>query len=171
MSEKLKYNCEFYVEGMHCAACELLIEKKLSKVEGITKVDAKLDQNKVFISSDKNLSHEELSKLVESEGYKIVGEQSEFKRAKLKDISLGFLIAVVIFGGFLLLQKTGIVNLAGSGEVTLPFVFVIGIIASLSTCMAVVGGLFLSLSSNYAKEHQTKTMIAVHLSSAIAFFV
>jgi hypothetical protein len=42
---------------------------------------------------------------------------------------------------FLFLQKIGLVNLVGGGQVTYGTAFVIGIIASLSTCMAVVGGL------------------------------
>ena len=44
--------CELYVEGMHCAACEILIEKKLKKVDGVTYVDAKLNDNKVIIKGD-----------------------------------------------------------------------------------------------------------------------
>jgi len=72
----------------------------------------------------------------------------------------------------LLLQKAGVINLASStGEITYPFVFSIGIIASLSTCMAVVGGLVLSLSSNYAKANQAKPMILFHISRIVGFFI
>jgi sulfite exporter TauE/SafE len=55
--------------------------------------------------------------------------------------------------------------------VTLPFVFLIGIVASLSTCMAVVGGLVLSLSSNFAKEKNYSPLIAFHLSRIVGFFL
>jgi len=36
MSETL-YNCEFIVEGMHCASCELVIEDKFSEFKGVKK--------------------------------------------------------------------------------------------------------------------------------------
>lgn len=54
-------------------------------------------------------------------------------------------ISLCVFVAFVLLQKTGLVNLIGGGELGYGAVFLIGIIASLSTCMAVVGGMVLSL--------------------------
>ena len=61
-------------------------------------------------------------------------------------------VAVAFGVGFVLLQKAGIVNLVQTGTVTYGTAFVVGIIASLSTCMAVVGGLVLSMSATFAKE-------------------
>lgn len=163
---------EFYVEGMHCAACELVIEKKLSKVDGIKSVDAKLSQNKVYIESKSELKAEQLSALVENDGYKIVNSLEKVKQFEKRNMLMAFVISIVIFAAFLLLQKSGIINLASSdGGITLPFVFTIGIVASLSSCMAVVGGLVLSLSSNYAKENQTKPMIIFHISRIVGFFI
>jgi uncharacterized protein len=171
MEGELK-SCEFFVEGMHCAACELLIEKKLSKVVGVKTVDAKLNESKVYIKSDKELDATELSKLVENEGYRIVNNKQNVASRSKKELILSLLISLGFFGGFLLLQKSGIINLAsGDGQITLPFVFLIGVVASLSTCMAVVGGLVLSLSSNYAKEKQAKPIILFHISRIVGFFI
>jgi sulfite exporter TauE/SafE/copper chaperone CopZ len=164
--------CEFFVEGMHCAACELLIEKKLSKVEGVRKVDAKLNQGKVYIETEKDLKSEELSILVEKDGYRIVDIGGTKNKTNWREIYLAGLIALAVIILFLIVQKLGIVNLVSSDKVTLPFVFMIGIVASLSTCMAVVGGLVLSISSNYAKEgSKVKPLIAFHLSRMIGFFI
>jgi len=164
--------CEFYVEGMHCAACELLIEEELSQAEGIKNIKAKLSEGKVYLESEREIKAEELSKLVEEYGYKIVANKDLVTAYKKKDLIIGFIIAIVFFTLFLLLQKAGVINLASStGEITYPFVFSIGIIASLSTCMAVVGGLVLSLSSNYAKANQAKPMILFHISRIVGFFI
>ncbi|MEO6728567.1 MAG: sulfite exporter TauE/SafE family protein [Candidatus Dojkabacteria bacterium] len=162
---------EFYVDGMHCAACELLIEKRISKVNGVKNVNAKLNEGKVYIESVRGLTATELSKLVEKDGYRILDKKHKKIKNKTNLIK-AFFVALVFFSLFLLLQKLGIIDLAsGNGQVTLPFVFLVGIIASLSTCMAVVGGLVLSLSSNYAKEHQAKPMILFHASRIIGFFI
>lgn len=170
MAETL-INCEFFVEGMHCAACELLIEDELSNFSGVKKVNAKLAQNKVFISAETKPTAAELSKLVAEHGYKIADERAARKQINWKELGYGAVIAGIVVGGFLLLQKLNIVNWVDSSQVTLPFVFLIGVIASLSTCMAVVGGLVLSLSSSYAKERKlVKPMIAFHLSRLIGFF-
>lgn len=172
MENKIKKS-EFFVEGMHCAACELLIEKKLSKVEGVKKVDAKLNKGKVYIESEQDLNSEELSSLVEKEGYRITQNQSaNNKIINKKEIFISLLIASFVIGIFIALQKLGIVNLVNSDEVTLPFVFMIGFVASLSSCMAVVGGLVLSISSNYAKEgSKIKPLVIFHLSRIVGFFV
>lgn len=162
---------EFFVHGMRCAACEILIEDKLSKIPGIQKVKANLKTAKVYICSDDGLSPEELSKLVEEHGYKISDTSEEPSKINYKELSIGFAIAVSIFGGFLLLQKLGLVNLLNPKQITLPFVFLIGIVASLSTCMAVVGGLVLSLSSNFAKQKNYSPLIAFHVSRVVGFFL
>jgi len=169
MEESIK--CTYFVEGMHCAACELLIEDKLKDIKGVKKVEAKLAEGKVYLESNRSLTSDELSKLVEEDGYRIV-EGKEKSKTNYKTLGFGFLLAIAFFGGFLLLQKLGILNLANTnGQITYPFIFLIGIIASLSTCMAVVGGLVLSLSSNYAKGEQTKPMILFHASRIIGFFI
>jgi len=80
--------------------------------------------------------------------------------------------AAVFIAIFILLQKLGLVNLAGSGDMTLVTAFVIGLIASVSTCMAVVGGLVLSLSATYAKEGAgARSQVLFHVGRLIAFFV
>lgn len=166
--------CEFNVEGMHCAACELVIEKKLSKVQGVRKVDAQLSKGKVFIETDRELKTAELSSLVEEDGYRIVDTSNEKTRQNInwRELGVAATIAATIVLLFLLIQKLGIVNLIDAEEVTLPFVFLIGIVASLSTCMAVVGGLVLSISSNYAKEgSRTKPLVLFHLARIVGFFV
>ena len=35
-----QYRNEYYVKGMHCAACELYVENAISKIPGISKADA-----------------------------------------------------------------------------------------------------------------------------------
>lgn len=170
------YNCEFIVEGMHCAACELVIEKKFAKVEGIKKVDAQLVNERVLLevagNFDKSVLRETLNSLIQAEGYRLVESKSKTRAVVWKDLILGLTIATCVFGLFILIQKMGIVNVASSdGKITFPFIFFIGVVASLSTCMAVVGGLVLSLSSNYAKGQQTKPIFLFHLSRIIGFFI
>ena len=162
---------EFYVHGMHCAACEIIVEDKLSKVPGLNKVRASLKTSKVYICSDENITPEVLTKYVQEHGYKISTSSEIASKTSPKELSIGLAIAASVFGGFLLLQKLGLVNMLNPQKVTLPFVFLIGIVASLSTCMAVVGGLVLSLASNFAKQRNYAPLVAFHLSRIVGFFL
>lgn len=172
-------NCiELNVNGMHCAACELVIEKKLSKFEGVKKVNAMLSQQKVKIWGDFNESERELAremtKLIEEDGYTLSTERGK-KQVNWDEFIIAAPIAVIIIFLFFLLQKLGIVNLFNPESINLPAVFMIGIVASLSSCMAVVGGLVLSISANYAKEESKSkarnAMIMFHASRVIGFFI
>ncbi|MEK7607315.1 MAG: sulfite exporter TauE/SafE family protein [Patescibacteria group bacterium] len=87
-----------------------------------------------------------------------------------------FKIAVPVAFGFallfVLLQKLGVVNLVSANNVTYGTVFFIGIIASLSTCMAVVGGLVLSMSATFAKEgDRVKPQMLFHIGRLVSFFI
>jgi len=171
-SIKKGFNCEFFVEGMHCANCELLIERKLSKVEGVKKVDAKLSNGKVYIQTIRELNANELSSLVEEDGYKITLSEQGKSNINWNELAKAAIIAAIVIGIFVLIQELGIVNLVNPDQVTFPVVFMIGVVASLSTCMAVVGGLVLSLSSNYAKDgNKVKPLVAFHLSRIVGFFI
>lgn len=62
------------------------------------------------------------------------------------------IIATALICAFVFLQSLGLVHLVGGGEIGYGAIFLIGIIASLSTCMAVVGGIVLTLSATFARE-------------------
>lgn len=166
----------FHIHGMHCDACVLLTESELQELPNITSVKSSLKNHSVEIVGDfgdktPEQIAEELTVPVRSHGYTISVEKqivqkkwSEFKIAV--PIAIGFIVL------FIVLQKIGLVNLVNSGNVTYGTAFVIGIIASLSSCMAVVGGLLLSMSATFAKEGNTKkTQIMFHLGRIVSFFV
>ncbi len=186
---------KFYVQGMHCRACVLLTETELNDHALVEKAVANLSGGCVEVVGDfKDKSEEdvarELSGLVEKHGYKIStvenastgsadadGEASGkdsglSNRSKWSDFKIAAPIALGFLVLFLLLQKAGLVNLVGSGGVTMGTAFVIGIIASLSSCMAVVGGLLLSMSATFAKEgDRIKPQIMFHGGRLVSFFV
>jgi sulfite exporter TauE/SafE len=62
--------------------------------------------------------------------------------------------------------------LVNASEVTYGTAFLIGIIASVSTCLAVVGGLVLSLSASFAKEgDKIKPQLMFHVGRLVSFFL
>ena len=39
----------YYIKGMHCAACEVLIEKKLLEIQGVKSVEASTGKGRAVI--------------------------------------------------------------------------------------------------------------------------
>ncbi len=166
----------FHVVGMHCASCVLLTEHELADVPGITKVKASLQKHQVEVTGNfgEQTSEELLAVLdpiMVKHGYSLAHER-QIQKVKWSEFSTALPVAGIFIALFIMLQKLGIVNLVGGGDVGYPTVFLIGIIASLSTCMAVVGGLVLSVSASFAKEgDKVRPQIVFHIGRLVSFFV
>lgn len=166
-------SCELAIDGMHCAACELLIEKKISSIDGVKEVKASLGDNKVKLKLSKEINKEkltkEINKLIVEEGYS-VNSEIKTEKTNIKEYLIAMGVSLIFVLIFILIQKSNIESL-DLGSISYPVIFIIGIIASLSSCMAVTGGLVLTMSSKYAQGSKTKPIIAFHLSRIVGFFI
>jgi uncharacterized protein len=169
-------NHTFHVHGMHCNACELMIESELGDLTNVTQVKAKLKDRTIEVTgefADMTMQQiaEELSIPLKAHGYTVSLEKKEHTAA-WGEFKIAVPVALAFAGLFVVLQKMGIVNLVSAGNVTYGTAFVIGVIASLSTCMAVVGGLVLSMSATFAKEgDKIRPQLMFHSGRIISFFL
>lgn len=166
----------FHVHGMHCKACIFLTESELTDLPQVTSAKSNLDTHTVELTGDfgdqsEEAIAQELTKVLSKHGY-TVSVEKKTKNTNWSDFKVAIPIALAFVFLFITLQKIGLVNLVGSGNVTYASAFVIGIIASLSTCMAVVGGLLLSMSATFAKEgDKVKPQLMFHGGRIVSFFV
>ncbi len=63
------------VDGMHCSSCSLIVEKSLSKLDGIEQVDVDLNTNKAHLILDGNVSNDLIDKTIQSVGFTIPYEE------------------------------------------------------------------------------------------------
>jgi sulfite exporter TauE/SafE/copper chaperone CopZ len=165
----------FHVSGMHCKACSILIEETLREQSYIESVQVSLSGEQVTVTGDftgtPEKIAEDLTKLVHSHGYTLSVEKTAHV-AGWEDFTYALPIALVLIAGFLLLQKVGLTNLITSSHVSYGTAFFIGLIASVSSCLAIVGGLVLSLSASSAKEGGTwRTPIFFHVGRLGGFLI
>lgn len=166
----------FHVHGMHCKACELMTESELQDLPYITSVKSSLKNHSVEVAGNfgnktPEQIAEELTALLKFNGYTVSVER-QIHNAKWADFKIAVPIALAFAILFVVLQKIGLVNLVNAGNVTYGTAFVIGIIASLSTCMAVVGGLLLSMSATFAKDgDRVRPQLMFHGGRIVSFFI
>lgn len=166
----------FYVHGMHCRSCELITESELIEVAEVVTVKANTkDQSVELLADFADFSCEQISEKLSARlkpfGYFVSSEKPQ-KKIQWSEFKVALPIAFVFAGLFVLLQQAGLINLINANQITYSTSFIIGLVASLSSCMAVVGGLLLSLSATFAKEGQRlKPQILFHLGRIISFFV
>ena len=167
---------KLHIQGMHCNACILLTESELQDHQQVTSAKSSLKTHTVEVCGDfgdmplESIA-QELGGLLMKHGYTLSAEKKE-QPVRWTDFKIALPIALVFLILFIALQKMGIVNLVSAGNVSYGTAFLIGIIASLSTCMAVVGGLVLSMSATFAKEgDKVKPQLLFHSGRLISFFI
>lgn len=188
-------SCTLYVDGMHCASCEVLIEKKLLKQDGVESVDASVKDNRVMINfkNSKKVDVNSLNTEFLKDGYQFSTRKFksynkplvQFKNGNLildpKKVRTYFLSIIVVvsliiaFFIFESLQLGQYVSVDTSSA--LPAFLVLGLVAGMSSCAALVGGLLLSMIKQWnelyidadSKVEKSKPHIMFHVGRLISF--
>ncbi|MDZ4205946.1 MAG: sulfite exporter TauE/SafE family protein [Patescibacteria group bacterium] len=175
----------FHVSGTHCSSCKILIESILNEEDFVKNAKVNLKHETVEISTDSLMSQEELAQIltekIKPNGYTLSADGFDgLTTGKLtKDKQNGHIIwqalpiGLIFLTLFFLLQRSGILNLGLGGQITPATSFIIGLIASVSSCLAIVGGLVLSLSAKISQDNvsDTKTFILFHMGRLVSFAV
>ncbi|OGI68834.1 hypothetical protein A2732_00260 [Candidatus Nomurabacteria bacterium RIFCSPHIGHO2_01_FULL_40_10] len=169
----------FHVSGTHCASCKILIEDILKEQDFVKNAQVDLKRETVKIETDTDINPEELAQLltnkVKSNGYTLSVNKSVVRQdlttAQNGVIWQALPIGLLFLALFFILQKSGILNIGIGGQITPIASFFIGLIASVSTCLAIVGGLVLSLSAKISQDNisDTKTFILFHAGRLVSF--
>jgi len=155
-----------HVKGMHCKSCEILLEREFGGMEGVDKCIASHKKGTVEIYSDKEIFENDIKKAVENSGYKILNEgddyvvnkdQNEHKNTFEDYVETMLVIASVLAVSFALsgvdFSKLFPDASAGTGVVV---ALLFGVIASVSTCLALVGGIVMSFGGIYPVSEDHK---------------
>jgi len=144
----------YYIKGMHCASCEMLIEKKLLEFPGVSFADASLAKGLVNIEYNQDKpSIEALNKKFKESGYSF-SEKGPEAQPKNKGIWSSLGISLIVVAIFLIITKLGLASLLNvSSNSSLLSFFIFGLIAGVSSCAALVGGLVISLSKQWVEAY------------------
>jgi len=167
----------YSVKGMHCASCEILIEKKLLDLPGVKSVEASTSKEKVVVEYEGDKPDlENLNKIFKKENYTFSNFKNEIASSqasrndgrKTNTTLVAFNIAIVIIIAFLFLNKSGVSGILNVGSSSSLLAFLgLGLLAGVSSCAALVGGIVLSMSKQwqelYANEQTTYRKLEPHL--------
>ncbi len=143
------------IQGMHCASCDIMVERTLSKVPGVLSVDAHHATGEAIITTDPRHPPDDgaIQRAVERAGYSL-GDAAD--GTLWRDIAISI---VIVIGGYLLLRRFDLSALAPStaDAASLGAILVIGLVAGASSCMAVTGGLLLAVAAKHNELHAAET--------------
>jgi uncharacterized protein len=160
----------YYVDGMHCPACEILIEKKLIELDGVRSVEVSKSRSSILIESEGQAPGVgRLNKLFRGDGYTFSTtppvRESGSRGIGFAKIAIAVIVAV---GLIILLQKAGLTRLVTvNSKSSLPAFLLLGLVAGFSSCAALVGGIVLSMSKQwgelYSPDEPLKKRMEPHL--------
>lgn len=165
----------FHVQGTHCNACKILIEDVLSEHKEVTGVEVNLHKQTIEINGDFSENPQELAetftKLLEPHKYTVTVDKQE-KEKDYKSLGIAIPIGMAVLIIFFMLQKSGVINFGFEGGITPWTALMIGLIASVSSCLAVVGGLLLSLSAQVSQNTSSfRPFTFFHAGRLVSFMI
>jgi sulfite exporter TauE/SafE/copper chaperone CopZ len=156
----------FTIDGMTCAHCEVVVERILRAQPDVTRVDVRYDVGRAVVEAPA-IDLDALNVALREEGYEAHPEtlfagylapRGNWMRRAFEAAGLiAVIIALVLLARHFHVLPQGAVV---SENMTLGLVFVIGLVASVSSCMAVTGGLLLALAAKYNETVATRSAAA-----------
>lgn len=142
------------VKGMHCPSCDILISDKVRELPNVkeVKADHRRQEAEIYYSGHFGANQlDELNKKISHFGYRAFQPSSNDEQsiteheALTKRLLDAGVIALVLFILFYIIQDLNLLpNFQAGSSLSFLTVFVLGIVASTSTCMATSGALFLA---------------------------
>jgi sulfite exporter TauE/SafE len=149
----------FKLQGMHCPACEFLVADEVSLDPQVTSAQADRARGRLQVDlvpgADPGVLKARWNARLDPLGYRVYLESEDPRKEALRET----LVGVAGGGTFLLLfaglQASGLVNLLAPDSLGLPGAFLLGILASVSSCFALVGGPLVSYTSAVGRRNPT----------------
>jgi sulfite exporter TauE/SafE/copper chaperone CopZ len=159
---------------MTCRACEVRISKAIKAIPGVQQVKVSAAKGRAEVTANRTIERAKLEAAVRKAGYTPIPPPKAGTKAgnstgrrplisRDRQVWQDLAVAVVLAAlGVVAWQALGLsrVGDAASRAATggsLAFVMLLGVAASLSTCMALVGGIVMGLSANHAARFPDAT--------------
>src|SRR3989338_3975430 len=154
---------KFWIEGMTCRSCEITIEQSWKKVPGVTSVKVNSATGAARLIAEGNEPTVEMLQQALGDSHYIVRDTPNTARVPQRPSwrELIGLFALVFLIGFIL-SKIGLFKTSITLNSGLSFgaVFIIGLVAASSSCVAVVGGLLLSSAAKFNERYASARPVA-----------
>lgn len=149
------------VRGMTCRSCEISIERSFRKLPGIISVTAHATTGKVQVTGSEIPSASVLQEALKGTVYVVENSGLAFEESERPTfVQLIGVFALVFIIGWLL-SRIGIFRSSvsiGAGT-SLGAIFVLGLVAASSSCLAVSGGLLLSSAAAFNARYKSATFL------------
>lgn len=151
------------IHNMHCASCAVRVERKFKTLRGVSSVHVNHATGRAVVSvAGEALRLHDFDQAIMEDGYSVAwwhdgGTHAAFaaNRNTRRDYAEIATAILFIFAAWLILSKFDLLpkGLGIGNDMSYGFVFLIGLVAAFSSCLAVTGGLLLAVAAKYNERH------------------
>ena len=146
-----------YVSGMHCPNCDRIVSRRCTSMPGVRAANANYRTGYAEITHDGGLTLASLQEALSEEGYEATVWENgrRISTNTWRDYAEVAVIFVLVCAFLFILSRAEIIpsGLGVSEEMSYGLVLLLGLVASVSSCMAVTGGLLLAIAAKYNETH------------------
>ncbi len=155
---------KLHIGGMHCVNCEVLVERRLKQLDGIqqVKVNHRRGFAELHCAGEPDL--DAVQAALAEEGYALQSRDEQRNgrpdhRNTPRDFAEIAAVFAILFGAYLALKQFDLLpqRFTVLEQMSYGFVIVIGLVASVSSCLAVTGGLLVAVAARYNDATQFRS--------------
>jgi len=142
----------YKINGMHCASCEVLVERNFKGIKGIKNVSVNHRTGKAEVECECEPTLNELTGAVKGAGYSVSQwtQKDDVPKQIKPDYSEIGAIFLILVGLYFFFKRFNLIpDIGVTDNMTYGFIFLIGLVAAMSTCIATTGGLLLGVATKY----------------------
>lgn len=160
------------IEGMHCVSCESLLEKEFGKIRGLKSCRISHKSGNAEIECEEGVPMSKLEQVVRECGYTVAkdGEKRSARTDRPDYVQIA-VIAIALGMLYWIFSKLGIARLFPDfgGNIGVLTALPLGVAASLSTCLAVTGGIVMSFGAKLQVHEGKKRNLLVRAKPHLYF--
>jgi uncharacterized protein len=149
----------YHIAGTHCRSCQIFLEQRLGELPGVesVRVDYRTGKTRVRVSDAAPADEAAVARTVTDAGYRLA--TGPVQRTLLShdpaDWTEALVAACIVFVLYLGYRLTGLDQL-GTSLATASSAggaLIVGLVAGVSTCMALIGSMVLAMSARHAQQY------------------
>ncbi|MDD3793529.1 MAG: sulfite exporter TauE/SafE family protein [Candidatus Gracilibacteria bacterium] len=165
------------IKGMHCISCEMLLEKELKNIKDINLIMVSHKKGIMEVDFKDEFAYDKIVKIIEKNNFKVI-ENSQNKENNFDENNFLLNIIAILFVVILYIASKFIdfnSYIPNTNSINFLSAIFIGLIASLSTCLAITGGIIIGFSkysgskNNFLSNFKIQSLF--QLGRILGFFI
>lgn len=154
---------KLHTTGMHCKSCEIMIRDAIEEIKDCKVSSISNKTGLITVHMPDESYEEKIRAAIRSSGYRLTDEASEeIEKSGLLTKILWLLFAGVLLYIFLKFNISGV--LPTYDTLGFGIALLVGLVASISTCLAVTGGIIIGYTESIVdKTDGWKTQLRFHM--------